>query len=359
MPITKSLTSAISEGAGAAMFRNRIINGDMRIDQRNAGSSVTGNDGVFGVDRWCIEGSQSSKFTIQQNAGSVTPPAGYTNYLGITSSSSYSSLTGDYFNIVQRIEGYNVADLDFGKSTAKTVTISFWVRSSLTGTFGGSLRNAGGNRSYPFTYTILSANTWEQKTVTITGDTTGTWPTTNGGSLHIYFNLGTGTQYSGTAGSWAAQNYVNATGCTSVLGTNGATWYITGVQLEVGSVATLFERRSFGIELALCQRYFWCSDPDNPKGSTAGVCSYYATGTDRAMGSIWFPTEMRSVPVISCYYNGTIGTVLNRMTGSTQTPTSGNNLPYPTKHGHGYWYTGGGLTSGGVYTFDVQAAAEL
>jgi hypothetical protein len=189
------------QGAAASPYvlKNRIINGAMVIDQRNAGASVTPN-GTYSLDRWNTQNSQTSKYTVQQNAGSVTPPTGFTNYLGITSSSAYSVGAGDYFFLAQLIEGYNVADLDFGKATAKTVTISFWVRSSLTGTFGGALSNDGQGRSYPFTYTISVANTWEQKTITIAGDTSGTWLTTNGIGLRVMFGLGVGATYSGTAG---------------------------------------------------------------------------------------------------------------------------------------------------------------
>jgi hypothetical protein len=240
-------------------FRNRIINGDMRIDQRNAGASVTPPNGAFGLDRWQFNMfTNSGKFSAQQNAGSVTPPAGFTNYNGITSLSAYSIASGtDIYAISQTIEGFNTADLGFGTANAKTVTISFWVRSSLTGTFGGSLRNNDGNRSYPFSYTISAANTWEYETITIPGDTTGTWLTTNGIGIRLTFSLGVGSTYSGTAGAWAGCNIsVSATGATSVVGTSGATFYITGVQLEVGSVATPFERRPYGAELSLCQRYY-------------------------------------------------------------------------------------------------------
>jgi hypothetical protein len=240
--------------------RNRIINGDMRIDARNNGASVsTAPDNAYTVDRWRYGVSQSSKMTVQQNAGSVTPPAGFTKYLGITSSSAYSVTTNDYFRMAQAIEGFNVADLGWGSANAATVTLSFWVRSSLTGTFGGALTNANNNRSYPFTYTISAANTFEYKTVTIAGDTSGTWATDNTVGIQLQFGLGVGTTYSGTAGSWSANLYVSATGATSVVGTSGATFYITGVQLEAGSVATPFQRRSYGQELALCQRYFFVS----------------------------------------------------------------------------------------------------
>jgi hypothetical protein len=163
------------------------------------------------------------------------------------------------------------------------------VRSSLTGTFGGSLRNSGLTRSYPFTYTISSADTWEQKSITITGETTGTWLTTNGFGLQLVFSLGMGSTFSGTAGSWASANYASATGATSVVGTNGATFYITGVQLEVGSVATPFERRPYGTELALCQRYFQLIE-----GFSAG--SYSANDV---LGDVSFTPQMRGIPTVS------------------------------------------------------------
>jgi hypothetical protein len=241
---------------GAFGFRNRIINGDMRIDQRNAGASVTPTNGQYLVDRWRASLSVSSKYSVQQNAGSVTPPVGFTNYLGCTSLSTYSVGAGEVFVVSQRIEGFNGADLNWGAANAKTVTISFLVYSSLTGAFGGSLQNNGGTRSYPFSYTISTANTWEQKTITVAGDTSGTWLTTNGVGIVLNFSLGVGSTFSGTAGSWSGSNFVSATGATSIVGTNGATFYITGVQLEKGTTATSFDYRPFGTELALCQRYF-------------------------------------------------------------------------------------------------------
>ena len=241
--------------AGVTGFKNRIINGAMVIDQRNAGASGTASS-AYPVDRWQYQASQASKVTWQQNAGSVTPPAGFTNYLGITSSSAYSVTSGDYFFLSQHIEGYNIADLGWGTANAKTVTLSFWVRSSLTGTFGGAIRAGGFDQSYPFTYTISSANTWEYKTITITGATSGTFGSTNGTGFQLDIGLGVGSTFSGTAGAWSGSNLVSATGATSVVGTNGATFYITGVQLEVGSTATSFDYRPYGTEFQLCQRYF-------------------------------------------------------------------------------------------------------
>ena len=247
-------TPSVSNMAG----RNRIINGDMRIDQRNNGASVTipATTVTYTTDRFAAYGSQASKFSVQQNAGSITPPAGFANYLGVTSLSAYTVGSGDVFWIRQPIEGYNIADFSWGTANAKTVTLSFWVRSSLTGTFGGSVLDNFTPYSYPFSYTISSANTWEQKTITIVGPTSGTFPTGNTAGLYLIFSLGVGSTWSGAAGSWAGTNYASATGATSVVGTSGATFYITGVQLEAGSVATPFEHRQYGQELALCQRYY-------------------------------------------------------------------------------------------------------
>ena len=251
----ETVTGQFSSGSTFG-FKNRIINGGMVIDQRNAGASVTPTDGQYLVDRWLAGASAASKFTAQQNAGAVTPTTGYINYLGATSSSAYTVGTGEGFTLIQKIEGLNVSDLAWGTASAATVTLSFWVRSSLTGTFGGSLRNSAANRSYPFSYTISVANTWTTISITIAGDTTGTWLTTNGTGISLCISLGSGSTVSSTAGAWAAGNYFSATGAVSVVGTSGATFYITGVQLEKGSVATSFDYRPYGTELSLCQRYY-------------------------------------------------------------------------------------------------------
>jgi len=208
------------------------------------------------LDRWFVNSPVASKFKIGQNAGGVTPPAGYTNYLGCTSLSAYTVDVADSYGVLQRIEGLNIYDLAWGTANAATVTLSFWVYSSLTGTFGGSLRNSGNTRSYPFSYTISTANTWTQISITIPGDTTGTWLTTNGIGIAVNFSIGAGATPSGTAGAWAGANYTSATGAVSVLGTNGATFYITGVQLEKSTVASTFDFRLYGVELGLCQRYY-------------------------------------------------------------------------------------------------------
>ena len=293
-------------------MRNRIINGAMVIDQRNAGASITPTNGQYSLDRWICVLTQASKFTVQQNAGSVTLPAGFANYLGVTSSSAYSIVAGDLFYVAQLIEGYNVADLAWGTASASSVTLSFKVYSSLTGTFGGALQNSANARSYPFTYTVSSANTWTTISVTIAGDTSGTWLTTTGIGIRVFFGLGVGSTYSGTAGAWAGADYRSATGATSVVGTNGATFYITGVQLEKGSTATSFDYRPYGTELVLCQRYFQ---------RFGGNSTYetYAIGQAYNTTNVW----------------ATIPLKVNMRANPTFSPTSGANLQLMNVSGTG------------------------
>jgi hypothetical protein len=308
MPVSISGTNGVTfpdsslQAAAASPYvnKNRLINGDMRISQRNGTSSVTPVDGQYTLDRWVTVVTQTSKLSIQQNAGSVTPPTGFTNYLGVTSLSAYSITASDFFTVRQYIEGFNTADLAYGTANAQTVTLSFWVRSSLTGTFGGVIFNSATNRTYVFSYTISAANTWEQKTITITGDTTGTWLTNNGIGLAVDFTLASGSNFTRSAGSWSTSGFA-VTGTTSVVGTNGATFYITGVQLEVGSSATPFERRLYGQELANCQRYYravsWMG--------VDGYASASGTNNDLSITHILNP-EMRAAPSIS--YGTTIAT---------------------------------------------------
>ena len=276
-------------------FKNRIINSNMAIDQRNAGASITPASTQYLVDRYWYGATQASKFTAQQNAGSVTPPVGFTNYLGMTVASAVSIGAGDAFYIQQSIEGYNVADLGWGSANAKTVTLSFQVYSSLTGTFGGALKNAGSTRNYPFSFTISSANTWTTVNVTITGDTTGSWGTGNGVGLQVVWGLGIGSTFSATSGAWTATNAYAPTGAVSVVGTNGATFYITGVQLEVGTQATTFTTAggSYGAELALCQRYYFKSDMGN-NGYKLGAI--YNSTANRAIVQYDFHVKMRAQP---------------------------------------------------------------
>ena len=300
-------------------FRNRIINGDMRIDQRNAGAAVTITAGTtYTVDRFCAEGANADGvFTIQQSS---TAPVGFVNSIIATVTTADASLgaTQSYY-VEQRIEGTNLSDLAWGTANAKTVTLSFWVRSSLTGTFGGSIGNTSSNRWYPFSYTINSADTWEQKSVTISGDTTGTWGTSNTSYMRVLLSLGAGSSRSGTAGAWTSSVHISATGSVSVIGTLNATWYITGVQLEVGSVATPFERRPYGTELMLCQRYYQ-KVTTGVSDKSMGIGFYYTSTI--AIAQIPFQTYMRAAPTLDVnsgtnyfiLYTNNVGDTMNSVT---------------------------------------------
>jgi len=316
-----SVTAAKLSNPQYTGFRNRIINGDMRIDQRNGGTSVTPTSGQYLVDRFFAVQSVASKYSAQQNAGAVTPPTGFSNYQGTTSLSTYSSAS-DQFYIAQRIEASNIGDLAFGTASAQSVALSFWVRSSLSGTHSGSLINAPTfNRSYPFTFTVNAANTWEFKTVIIPGDTSGTWATSGtGAGLQVTFNLGSGSSFVGTAGAWNGNTNYGATGAVSVVGTNGATFYITGVQLEAGSTATDFERRPYGTELALCQRYFQSYGGQSVNDMiTMGATS----GTSTFVGIVQLPVTMRTSPSVGYSAASALTIDDNGLAGTSSAITTG------------------------------------
>ena len=289
--IVTSVSGGVLGGGNASIMKNRLINGDMRIFQR--GASVT-SSGYF-VDRWQYVGSQASKGTANQSS---TAPTGFINSSIFTSSSAYSIGSGDYFCVQQYVEGFNISDLGWGTANAKTVTLSFQVQSSLTGTFGGAIGNGGGSRGYPFTYTISAANTWTTVSVTIAGDTTGTWATNNTTGLVVSFGLGVGSTYTATAGSWQTGNIVSATGATSVVGTNGATFYITGVQLEVGSSATGFEYVNYQTSLANCQRYYQQINAGTSQNYTAFGSGFAANST---IASVYlkYATTVRATPTFT------------------------------------------------------------
>ena len=344
MPVSISGTNGVTfpdsslQAAAASPYvlKNRIINGAMVIDQRNAGASVTPTvDPTYTLDRWYLTASQASKLSVQQNAASVTPAVGFTNYLGATSLSAYSVAASDYFALAQTIEGYNIADLGWGTGNAKTVTLSFQVYSSLTGTFGGALRGANANRSYPFSYTISTANTWTTVSITIAGDTSGTWLTTNGAGVIVRFGLGAGSTWSSTAGAWATGNYFSATGATSVVGTNGATWYLTGVQLEVGTSATPFERRLYGQELANCQRYY----VNIVSGANAIATGFTYSATE--LGSIvYVPVTMRTTPTLT-QTTGTSYYAWDRNGGQYTFSTFTNLVRWSGQQGYLYFVSAG------------------
>jgi len=243
--------------SGSLSGRNRIINGDMRIDQRNAGAAVTGisNGAAFAADRFTAYNQIAGTISVQQVTDA---PAGFSYSNKITATTAGSTGTAAYLCFMQhKIEGFNIADLGAGTSSAQTITLSFWVKSSVTGTMSVAFANDN-NRTYVSTYTVNSANTWEQKSITVALPTGGTWNATNGRGLLISWTLGAGSTYTtSTLNSWQNVDGIYcASGAASVGATLNATWQLTGVQLEAGSVATPFERRSYGQELALCQRYF-------------------------------------------------------------------------------------------------------
>jgi hypothetical protein len=346
-------TGATINAANTFGFENRIINGNMVIDQRNAGALVNpAVNGAYYLDRWTVASTSASKFSIGQNAGSVTLPAGFIKYLGITSLAATSLSATDQYFLQQNIEGLNCTDLGWGTANAKTVTLSFQVYSSLTGTFGGALLNSAQNRSYPFTYSIPVANTWTTISVTIAGDTSGTWLTTNGTGIRVTFGLGVGSTYSGTAGAWAGSLYYSATGATSVVGTNGATWYITGVQLEVGSQATSFDFRDYGRELILCQRYYEVQGFATGATTVSGVNYGIGAGNIASYGSFPFAVVKRASPTVTVSGTWSYANVSGVVTLSGSGPSS-----YSVFIANGG--AAGGFSATTTTTSGITAAIEL
>jgi hypothetical protein len=282
---------------GSSFLRNRLINGDMRVDQRNAGAAVTPTVAAYVLDRWVYQTSTASKLTIQQVS---TAPTGFVNSTKISVASAYTASAANYFVYQQSIEGFNVSDFGFGSATAKTVTLSFWVQSSLTGTYSGCLQNATNDRSYVFTYSISVANTWTQISITIAGDTTGTWATGNTIGITVDFDLGSGSNWQNAAGSWVAGNKFSNSAQANFVGTAAATFYVTGVQLEVGSIATPFERQIYNNQLAQCQRYY-----------IAGTSIWVGSSAARSTA---FTGPMRASPTIS---GGGTGFTIASQTAST------------------------------------------
>jgi hypothetical protein len=310
MSLTK-VSSAVLNIDDLYGFRNRFINGDMRIDQRNAGASVAiaGTD-IYTVDRWkaSVQGSGTGRFSVQ---GSTVAPAGFTNSTLITVTTADAAPSASFgYQFLQSVEGFNTADFGFGSSDATAVTVSFWVRSSVTGTLPVLITNGGLTRSYGATYTVNSANTWEYKTITIPGDVSGAWETNNGVGLHLQFGLGGGSARTAATG-WQTTDTTfrtTVTGSTQLIATSGATFYITGVQLEKGTVATPFERRPFGTELALCQRYYY--------KVSGGIFGYgYAPTPTTGRVNVFFPVTLRTAPT-ALEQTGTAADYNGRYAGS-------------------------------------------
>jgi hypothetical protein len=326
-------------GGPLAGTRNRIINGDMRIDQRNAGAPVTVNNSAefYATDRWFGFGmTTAGVFTLNR---STVAPTGFTNSLAASCTTADASIAaGDRYFVNQAIEGFNAADLGFGAAGAQAVALSFWVQSSLTGTYCAALINSAGNRSYVAEYSIAVANTWEYKTIYIPGDTTGTWLSDNGIGVGVRFTLATGTTYQTTANAWAAGNF-NATSNQAnwMSSSSSRTFRITGVQLEPGPVATPFEQRPIGTELALCQRYYSILDKVALARWTAG--GTYGGGVTY----FTYPQTMRTTPSV---------------TRAVNAATYDNPVFILTPYG-GIVYFNAGTTIGDYADYLLRFAAEL
>ena len=312
-----TLEQVQARGSGA----NRIINGDMRIDQRNQGAAGTAT-GVYTVDRWVYGGTVVNKGSwARGGAGGQLTALGFGNFLGFVSSSAYTPLAADSFHFQQRIEADMVSDFCWGTPNAQAVTLSFWASCSLTGTFGGSIRNDTGTRSYPFTFNIPTASTWTQFVITIPGDTAGTWVMSgNGEALRVYFDLGAGANFRGTAGAWTAGDIRGVTGAVNIVGTNGAALNITGVKLELGSTATPFNRKTTQESLADCQRYYQQFGGATNAHLGAGYCA----STTVAAISVRASTTMRATPTVT----GSSGAGFT-VNGVTSTSLSAAVVPCP------------------------------
>jgi len=325
LTVTNATVSNVN-GTFIGLGRNRIINGDMQVDQRNEGGLVTVNLPVdtYGVDRFFGIGTAASGVFKTQQV-STTPPTGFNQYIHVTVTTAEASpAAGHPYSLGTTLEGYNVRDFLLGSASAKTFTLSFWVRSNLTGQFSGAFSNGAGNRSYPYIYTVNSASTWEQKTVTLTGDLTGTWLTTNGAGLVIYFDLGSGSTFQGTSGTWASVLYISSTGSNKIISSLSNTLDITGVQLEIGSTATSFEYLPVQMIIALCNRYYWktfeqgIAPVQNVGSFTGAIC--YVTQVAGVVGGgmqVDYPTAMRVAPTIVSYNPSAANTKWRNQSAST------------------------------------------
>jgi len=290
-----SVTSAkVASGVLQPNFRNLLINGDMRVDQRDATTTVNSTSVAYNLDRFLGRGVGSAGvFTLEQD---TTSPDNFTNSLKATVTTADSSpASGSSYRIQQMVEGNNIAHLNWGSSSARTVTLSFYVYSSVTGTFGGSIGNGNYDRFYVFSYTVSSANTWERKTISITGDTSGTWPTDTSLAIRVNWSLGAGSTYLASAGSWGSSAKEGVTGQTNLISTNSATFRITGTQLEVGSAASDFEFLPNDVNFARCQRYYFLHS--NGNGDVGSMTSYY--NASQLGGEIFFPCTMRTTPTLT------------------------------------------------------------
>jgi hypothetical protein len=341
-----------------ANFRNRIINGDMRISQRGTSFPALVSSG-YAVDRWRIFRQGDAVATLSRETDS---PTGFSNSLRATITTADTSIAStDIYIMQQIIEGYNVADL-----VGQTFTLSFWVKSALTGTHCVSFSNASVDRTYLAEYSISVANTWEYKTVTVTGGipSSGGWNFTNGNGLDIRWALMSGSAFQTAAtNSWITGNFVATANQVNVTGATSRIFAIAGVQLEVGSVATTFERRPVGTELALCQRYYHNSallGSSFPSGGSLVGFSAFDYNSGNILSSfIAYPVHMRVAPTVTTYdIANTSGKVNWAPDGGVAVSA---NTPNVESTVLGFFFIAGGMptSSRGAGYFKYEARGEL
>jgi len=279
--------------------RNMIINGAMLIAQRGTAAIDPTTNG-FAVDRWKAYTTTGSGHTFQQVSDS---PDGFEHSIKITIGTGASPSASNMNVIYQSIEGYNVSHLDFGTSAALSIVASFWVKSSITGNYGCSIHNSALDRSYVGQYTVSVADTWEKKSVTFTGDTTGTWLKTTGVGMHINFDFGSGTDFEVALDTWVPGNDKRVSGQAILVATSSATIQFSGAQLEVGTTATPFERKTFDQELIACQRYCQKLHGEVTNSMVSMQLCYSTIGTE----GVLYYSKKRAAPTITQYSAGVTG----------------------------------------------------
>jgi hypothetical protein len=347
--INVSLLNPIN-GTFIGMGRNRIINGDMQVDQRNSGSSVPiSTSTLYTVDRMvaAVNASPTGTWTVQQQT--ATPPSGFATYIRATVGTAQASPSATQIAILETIlEGNTTNDFQYGTSGAVNAVLSFWVRSSLTGTFGGVVKNTTGGKSFPFNYSIPSANTWTQITVSVPGDTASALGTgINVGFQIVFIGLMVGSTFQGTpTGAWQSGNYFGTTTGTNILATSGATFDVTGIQFEIGNTATTFESLSYGFQLFRCQRYYQAA-------------SYYWSGYMNTGGfnygyTVLFPATMRTTPTVVANF-----TNLTADNGSTTCACVAGVTFNLSLYSFSYYTNPGTNNRSGSYTLAWTASADF
>lgn len=281
-----------------ANFRNKIVNGDLSVDQRNGTATINGTGVTYNVDRFLGRGVASAGvFTLEQ---STTSPDNFTSSIKATVTTADSSIAASSsYRLQTNIEGVNMADMNWGSSSARTAVLSFYVRSSVTGTFGVSVANGNFDRFRVFSYTIDSADTWERKIITVPGDTSGTWPTDNTLSVRLNWSLGIGTNVDGTAGSYGSSTAEGLQGQTNLIATDSATFFLTGVQFEVDAGgATDFEHLPTDIQLDRCMRYTYVHNNNADSFQMLLFLGATRGGTNKSF-YIQHPRPMRDTPSIT------------------------------------------------------------